>query len=131
MTKTEGTMPIRPENRHRYPPDWNEISARVRKEAGQRCEWCKAPNGEIIIRGEGPDENTYMLERGETFSAETGAFLGLSRGSEYCAKTTVKVVLTVAHMDHQPENCARDNLVALCQLCHNRYDAPMRRRSRQ
>lgn len=40
----------------------------------------------------------------------------------------VKVVLTVAHMDHRPENCERSNLKALCQRCHNRYDAPMRRR---
>jgi 5-methylcytosine-specific restriction endonuclease McrA len=39
------------------------------------------------------------------------------------------VVLTVAHLDHQPENCADpENMKALCQRCHNRYDAPMRRR---
>lgn len=37
------------------------------------------------------------------------------------------VVLTVAHLDHVPENCADDNLKAMCQRCHNRYDAPMRR----
>jgi hypothetical protein len=33
------------------------------------------------------------------------------------------VVLTVAHMDHNPENCAFGNLRALCQACHLRYDA--------
>jgi 5-methylcytosine-specific restriction endonuclease McrA len=34
-----------------------------------------------------------------------------------------KVVLTVAHLDHTPENCADpDNLKALCQRCHLRYD---------
>ncbi len=37
------------------------------------------------------------------------------------------VVLTVAHLDHQPWNCADENLKAMCQRCHNRYDAPMRR----
>jgi 5-methylcytosine-specific restriction endonuclease McrA len=37
------------------------------------------------------------------------------------------VVLTVAHLDHQPENCDPDNLMAMCQRCHNAYDAPMRR----
>ena len=41
--------------------------------------------------------------------------------------TGSRVVLTVAHLDHQPENCADDNLAALCQKCHNRYDAPHRR----
>jgi hypothetical protein len=54
---------------------------------------------------------------------------------EWCAakhgephpETGARVVLTVAHLDHTPENCADDNLAALCQRCHNRYDAPMRR----
>jgi hypothetical protein len=34
-------------------------------------------------------------------------------------------VLTVAHLgDPSPENCADDNLKAMCQRCHLRYDAP-------
>ena len=45
--------------------------------------------------------------------------------------TGSKVVLTVAHLDHTPENCADDNLAALCQRCHNRYDLPMRREGRK
>lgn len=90
-------MPIRPENRARYPSDWKEISRRVREEAGNRCEGspafpdCRAENGKP--------------------HPQTGS----------------KVVLTVAHLDHQPENCARDNLRAWCQRCHNVYDMPMRR----
>lgn len=36
------------------------------------------------------------------------------------------VILTIAHLDHTPENCADDNLRAWCQKCHNAYDAPMR-----
>jgi 5-methylcytosine-specific restriction endonuclease McrA len=36
--------------------------------------------------------------------------------------TGSKVVLTVAHLDHVPENCAPDNLRALCQRCHLAYD---------
>lgn len=85
-------MPISPENRKRYPPDWKQISQRVREEAGQMCEGspdypdCRAVNGE-------PHPVT---------------------GS--------RVVLTVAHLDHQPENCERDNLRAWCQRCHLNYD---------
>jgi len=41
--------------------------------------------------------------------------------------TGSKVVLTVAHLDHTPENCDPSNLKAWCQKCHNSYDAPMRR----
>src|SRR3990172_9511776 len=36
--------------------------------------------------------------------------------------TQSKVILTVAHLDHTPENCDDDNLKALCQRCHLRYD---------
>ena len=42
--------------------------------------------------------------------------------------TGSKVVLTVAHLDHTPENCDDDNLAALCQKCHNGYDAKERAR---
>jgi hypothetical protein len=44
--------------------------------------------------------------------------------------TGSKVVLTVAHLDHDPRHCADDNLAALCQRCHLAYDAPMRRARR-
>ena len=33
-----------------------------------------------------------------------------------------KVVLTVAHLDHNEANCDPANLRALCQRCHLRYD---------
>lgn len=121
-------MPIRPENKGRYPKNWPQISKAIRDRAGQRCERCRAPNGQWIARGDGKDAGTYMLtDGGETFDAETGAFLGLSRGSEFNGASIVKVVLTVAHLDHQPENCDPENLRAWCQRCHNAYDAPMRR----
>jgi 5-methylcytosine-specific restriction endonuclease McrA len=38
-------------------------------------------------------------------------------------ETGATVVLTVAHLDHNPQNCAPGNLRALCQACHLRYDA--------
>lgn len=90
-------MPIRPENRARYPKDWKVISLSVREAAGWRCEGspaypdCRAANGD-------PHPVT---------------------GS--------KVVLTVAHLDHRPERCERENLKAWCQRCHNTYDMAMRR----
>lgn len=33
-----------------------------------------------------------------------------------------KDVLTVAHLNHQPEDCRPENLKAMCQRCHLRYD---------
>ena len=41
------------------------------------------------------------------------------------------IVLTIAHLDHTPENCSDDNLKALCQRCHNRYDAEHRKQTRK
>jgi len=36
----------------------------------------------------------------------------------------IKIVLTIAHLDHDPENweVSLDRLRALCQKCHIRYD---------
>ena len=41
------------------------------------------------------------------------------------------VVLTVAHLDHNPANCDYDNLKALCEKCHNAYDREHRYHSRR
>lgn len=38
-------MPIRPENKSRYPAEWPLISLTVRASAGWRCEWCPAEQG--------------------------------------------------------------------------------------
>ena len=97
MTRNNRRLPIRPENKARYPKDWKAISQACRDRAGNRCEGspaypdCRAKNG---------------MPHPETGSV---------------------VVLTTAHLDHTPENCADDNLKAWCQRCHNTYDAPMRR----
>jgi 5-methylcytosine-specific restriction endonuclease McrA len=39
-------MPIKPENRHRYPPrkQWREIRAIILKRANHKCEFCGVPN---------------------------------------------------------------------------------------
>ena len=46
-------------------------------------------------------------------------------------KTKSKVVLTVHHLDFNPKNNERYNLIALCQRCHNRLDAKYRARNRK
>ena len=96
-------MPIRAENRGRYPKDWKAISLRIRNDRAQRrCE-CTGECGAAHVGG------------------RCLAYDGLPH-----PETKAKVVLTVAHLDHTPENCADENLRALCQRCHNRYDAPTR-----
>lgn len=93
-------MPIRPENKLRYPSDWKSISLRIRTvRAAGRCECV----GEC-----GTDHDGRC-------TAENGQPHPL---------TGSKVVLTTAHRDHTPENVDDANLFAACQRCHLRYDAP-------
>ena len=116
-------MPIKPENKHRYPSNWKSIRASILARAGNCCEQCKAPNGERIARGAGRDVDTYQTMSANVYCAETGEHLGRIRMHEYEVKNMVDIVLTIAHLDHHPENCEPDNLRALCQRCHLRYDA--------
>ena len=92
-------MPIRPENRARYPQNWREISHRIKSERARwRCECL----GEC---GRGTHDGRCSNVHGQP-AYGTGS----------------KVVLTTAHLDHTPEHCGDDNLRAMCQGCHLHYD---------
>lgn len=100
-------MPIRPENRDRYPADWKTISDRIKFErAGGRCE-CDGRCGM-------PGHASWMIDVGEVRCMNVHG-----SPSVYSGKT---VVLTTAHLDHTPEHCDDDNLMAMCQGCHLHYD---------
>ena len=45
-------------------------------------------------------------------------------------QTGSKVILSTAHLDHNPANNAEHNLAAWCQKCHNSYDAAKRHSNR-
>lgn len=109
----------------KYPKAWPAIRAAILARANNRCETCGAPNRETIVRGaaDGKDAGTYaMFDGGDCFDAETGASLGAVRGSEYDAGNLLRVILTVAHMDHDESNNDPSNLRALCQMHHLRHD---------
>lgn len=96
-------MPIRPENRARYPSDWRAISTQIR--AG-RAHWrCECDGRCASTSCPGTPGSPCRAINGQP-SATTGK----------------KVVLTVAHLDHIPENCDPANLLAMCQRCHLAYD---------
>ena len=130
-------MPIREENKARYPKDWPQISKAIRERARNHCEKCEAPNGVVIWRGlEHGERPAYAIPCGDgahTVDAETGEVLGvrLLRDLKRWGWREVRVVLTVAHLDHTPENCDPDNLRAWCQRCHLAYDAPRKNAERK
>lgn len=92
--KGDKEVPIKPENKKRYPSNWKDIRADILKRANNKCEFCGI-------------ENYTIKENGS------------------------KVVLTIAHLDHTPENCDYNNLRALCQKCHNNYDKEHRKETRR
>lgn len=48
----------------------------------------------------------------------------------YSVRGTARIVLTIAHLDHDVTNNSGENLAALCQRCHNRHDKDYRGRNR-
>ena len=111
-------MPIRPENRHHYrTAEWLGAKAAVIERAAGRCERCGVPNGRLIVRG----------LRGGWYDYEELCGMNSDVGISLVGDNPeVRIVLTVAHLDQNPENNALDNLAHLCQQCHNRHDARAR-----
>lgn len=94
-------MPISPENKGRYPKNWKAIRLQILGRAKHRCEQCYVPNHSFRHR-----------ENGEVRLRMPKSWLG----------NCTMIVLTIAHLDHTPENCDPANLRAWCQKCHLAYD---------
>jgi hypothetical protein len=90
-----------PMRRELYSKNWNKIVAAVRERSGNRCEGSPAYPECRAVNGQ-PHPVT---------------------GS--------KVVLTTAHLNHQPSDCRMENLASFCQLCHNTYDIAHRAENRR
>jgi len=65
----------------KYPGNWKEIVEQVRERSGDTCEWCGVENGDV--------------------GAHT------PQGWKYRVPNPIQIVLTVAHLDHDPSNPAR------------------------
>jgi hypothetical protein len=116
-------MPIKPENKHRYPKNWPEIRERTRQRAGNKCEQCKVQNHSFICRGRWNGIDVYQDDNGAIFSAADGRIITQNYVGDLEGNVRfIKVVCTTAHLDHNPENNVDTNLRFWCQRCHNRYD---------
>ena len=101
-----------PMDRSKYPANWEEVSRLVRWMAGQRCQFCGVRNGS------------------QGFRMQSGAFVLLEPhhlcadyhwGVDWAARC-IRIVLTVAHLNHDPMDCRWENLRSLCQRCHLIWD---------
>ena len=104
-----------------YPRDWSAISLRIRARDGNVCACrgecgaahpggqCRVPNGARVLRSSG---SPWLWQ--------------LVAGDE-----GVLIVLTVAHLDHDPMHNDDENLRAMCQRCHLCLDAAQHARNGQ
>lgn len=85
----------------KYPPDWfTRIRPAILKRARNRCEFCGVLNGEYGMRDK--DGNWMGDEPGEG--------------------EMIRIVLTIAHLNHDITDNRPENLAALCQRCHLNHD---------
>ncbi len=108
--------------KERYPEDWKALRASILERAHEACECtgqcgrehpggrCFATNGDLIVRAKAQHER-HLWKR----HAHVGVCMGEDCGA-------VKVVLTVAHLDHVEANNDPENLRAMCQFCHLSLD---------
>ncbi len=91
----------------KYCPDWKLRSRFIRfYRAKNKCEQCGAINYSHV------NKHTRELCLPDEDDA-------------------IKIVLTVAHLDHDIKNNSLFNLKAMCQRCHFRYDAKDNARKRK
>lgn len=109
----------------KYPPNWkNEIRPAILKRANNCCEFCGVENYAIIIRDK--KNNTFRNICGEEYDMINSKMKnnGYSYRGALKKLGFTKIVLTIAHLDHDKENheVDLDRLKALCQKCHLQYD---------
>ena len=129
-------MPIRAERMALYPggsirsKEWQAICKRIGERSGWRCETCGAPHMTVIARGSYGGRDTYMVvDTGQVFDAETGLRMATMKLSAFGAYRVLKIVLTVAHLDHDESSEDDANLAHLCQRHHLRMDAKHHQRN--
>lgn len=96
-------MPIHPSRKKLYPPrkEWLKIRSRILERAGHRCE----------------GSSVYPNCRAENHKPHP--------------VTGSKVVLTIAHLAHNPRDNRPEALKALCQRCHLAIDRHIHARNRR
>ena len=110
----------------RYPANWKtEIVPRILERADHKCEQCSLENYQVVfsVPLKINDAGRYKIKRFWIVSeSDLQRMRPFALGGDI---KTVRVVLTIAHLDHDEENhqVSDDRLRAWCQYCHLNYDA--------
>lgn len=100
-----------------YHPDWAWIREQILDQADRRCEWC----------GLAHDSYAVVIDGRWVPIAE---WLDAGGWDVFGSPRVVRVLLTIAHLDHDHRNDEPGNLRALCQRCHLGHDRPEHLRRR-
>lgn len=118
-----------PWNKKDYPPQWDQIRARVLDRAGNRCEGspknpdCRLLNGSVIKREkDGSAREPSPQEWDMIYNRIKYSGSNMSESIKHFG--FIRVVLTIAHLNHDKDNwdVKDEELKAWCQKCHLDYD---------
>lgn len=103
-----------------YPNNWKEIRERILHRADHKCEFCGLLNYSSVLSVLYLNNRIWLNNLNDMQTILNTQ----SMDTEIYNTKVVKVVLTIAHLDHDPRNhnVTDDRLRALCQLCHLKYD---------
>ena len=113
-----------PMDRSLYPDNWEELALSIKTEANWCCTECGRPCRQP---GESPEDAIARIERSN--HPKVSELWDVVEDAEPVARLG-RFTLTVAHLDHEPENCDLTNLRALCAPCHGTYDLKQMGRKR-
>ncbi len=128
-------MPIRPELRKYYGPEWvKTIRPGVLSRAGNRCQQCGKPNHSVAYvyceKVDGKRVQYWVGQGGSVWRDSFGVALPRSRWPARGMPRKIRVILQVAHLNHVPGDNREENLRALCGWCHLHWDAGEHRNTR-
>lgn len=106
----------------KYPSNWfSEIRPKILSRSEHRCEKCKVKDRTWVSRGIYNDDKVYQYSTGEIHKEDNGNYVTTDFKEGIWSKS-IKIVLTIAHLDQNVENNNESNLKALCQKCHLNHD---------
>ncbi len=92
-----------------YPKNWkSEIRPVILERDGNCCKFCGVENNRLIRRFDNKWEYWPEGMMSECYTID--------------GYKSVKIILTIMHLDHNTENNDYSNLAAGCQKCHLNYD---------
>lgn len=118
----------------KYPPNWlSEIRPRIMERANNKCEFngCGLEHLSIVYSVKYQGKVKGWFKAFDEADKHPKTIESNKKGLIPNPKE-VKVVLTIAHLDHDEENhdVQDERLMAMCQLHHLRYDAKEKYRRR-